>query len=234
MPGIRWVDETPEGKKRMKLIKQILPKKSIVDSFLQPRLMEAMNDVLIKALKKEIEVYKAYPKKGQYDPTTFDTRSTDTCYMGQGFKGNGFGVENWYDAELQDYRQAIGTIAHMEWGNCTLLEIWGGDHYVSHKDMVVGVMEYAFGIRATMPELHFYTNPFFKNRDSGEMILSAGVKEDQENAVHLNKIAGYIEIRDRLKKAGITNPLGLGLTKEDDPEPPKKKPRYDFDEEEDV
>lgn len=228
MPSIRWADETPDGKKRTELIKQILPKKSIIDSFLQPRLMEAMSDILIKALKKEIEVYKAYPKKGQYDPGTFDTRSTDTCFMGQGFKGNGFGVDNWYDAELQEYRKAIGTMHHMEWGNCTLLEIWGGDHYMSHKEMVVGVMEYAFGIRKTMPELHFYVNPFFKNKKSGEMVISSAVKEDRDNALHLNKIADYIEIRDRLKKAGITNPLNLGLTEEDDP-PPEKQRNFDSD-----
>lgn len=216
MPGIRWIDESPEGKKRTELIKSILPKKSIVGSFVQPRLMEATNDILIKALKKEIEIYKAYPKKGQYEPGTFDTRSTDSCFMGQGFKGNGFGIENWYDAELQDYRKAIGTIHHGEWGNCTLLEIWGGDHYVTHKEMVVGVMEYAYGLRNTMPELHFHVNPFFKNAKSGEMILSPAVKEDQDNAVHLNKLANYIEIRDRLKKAGHDKPLELGLTEEDD------------------
>src|SRR3990172_2243774 len=103
MPTFKFTDNTPEGKKRQELIEKVLPKKPIISGFLQPRLMEAMNDVLVKALKKEIEIYKVYPKKGNYDPNTFDTRSTDTCYMGQGFKGNGFGAEGWYDAELKQY-----------------------------------------------------------------------------------------------------------------------------------
>ena len=212
MPTFKFTDNTPEGKRRQELIQKVLPKKSIISEFLEPRLMEAMNDVLIKALRKEIEIYKNYPKKGEYNPNTFDTRSTDTCYMGQGFKGNGFGAEGWYDAELQAYRKAVGTIAHREWGNCTLLEIWGGDHFESHKDMVVGVMEYAHGLRSTIPEVQFYVNPLYRNNKSGKMILSESVKEDQSNAEHLNKIADYIEIRDRLKKAGETNPLNLGLT----------------------
>lgn len=230
MPTFRFTDNTPEGKKRQKLIEKVLPKKTIVSEFLQPRLMEAMSDVLVKSLKQEIEIYKAYPKRGEYNPNTFDTRSTDTCYMGQGFKGNGFGAEGWYDDELKQYRLAVGTIHHSEWGNCTLLEIWGGDHYETHKEMVVGVMEYAHGIRKTMPDVKFYINPLYKNDASGKMVLSEAVKEDHDNAKHLNKIADYIEIRDRLKKAGVNNPLELGLTEEDDPKPRNRSKRsYDDD-----
>lgn len=230
MPTFKFTDNSPEGQKRQKLIEQVLPKESIVGKFLQPRLMEAMSDILIKALKQEIEIYKAYPKAGKYNPDTFDTRSNDTCYMGQGFKGNGFGVEGWSDYELNEYRKAIGTLSHSEWGNCTLLEIWGGDHFESHKEMVTGVMEYAYGLRKTMPDVKFYVNPLYKNDASGKMILSKAVKEDHDNARHLNKIADYIEIRDRLKKAGETNPLNLGLTEEDDPKP---RQRRSYEEEED-
>lgn len=222
MPLFQYIDNSPEGKKRQALIKEVLPKVPIVDSFLQPRLMEAMDDVLIKSLKQEIEIYKAYPKPGQYNPETFDTRSNDTCFMGQGFRANGFGVEGWSDAELSDYRKAIGMISHTEWGGCTLMEIWGADHYKDYKEMVEGVMQYTWGKRKTMPELHFYINPFFKNPASGQMILSVRQQEDSENAKHLMKLASYIEIRDRLERAGEKNPLNLGLTKEEDPKPSKR------------
>lgn len=229
MPTFRFTG--PDEEKRRAIINQILPKKSIVEEFLQPRLMEAMNDILVKALKQEIEIYKAYPKRGKYNPETFDTRSTDSCYMGQGFKANGFGSEGWYDADLKEYRQAIGTMAHMEWGDCTLLEIWGGDHFESHKEMVTGVMEYAWGRRKTLPELHFYVNPFFKNHESGKMIQSASMQDDTENRLHLEKLANYIEIRDRLKKAGIDKPLQLALREEDDPKPDTDRRGQGYDDE---
>lgn len=215
MPHFKFTDDSPEGRKRTALIKSLLPKKSIIDGFLQPRLMEAMNDVLIKALKKEIEIYKAYPKVGQYVPGTFNPRSTDTCFMGQGFRGNGFGVENWSDAELAEYRKAVGTIAHTEWGNCTLLEIWGGDHFEKYPDMVKGVMAYAFGATTTMPDIQFHINPFFKNSKSGSMLLSAQVQETHEEGRRLNMIANYIQVRDMLKAAGHNRPLDLEFTSED-------------------
>lgn len=229
MPSFSF-NQSPE---RDKLIESILPKKSIVDDFLQPRLMEAMNDVLVKALKQEIEVYKKFPKQGEYKPDSFDTRSPDTCFMGQGFRANGIGMEGWYDVDLKKYRQAVGTIAHQEWGSCTLLEIWGGDHFNSHKEMVTGVMRYAWGKSKFLPDIQFYVNPFFKNSSSGQMVLSEKKKEDHENAFHMNKIASYLEIRDRMKKAGIDSPLQLGLTEEDDPQPKQYKKRYEEDEEED-
>lgn len=217
MPSFIFTDDSPEGKRRRALIESLLPKKTIVEDFLQPRLMESMNDVLIKALKQEIEIYKAYPKKGQYEIGAFDPRTTGRCFMGQGFQANGVGLEGWYDGELQEYRQAIGTMNHAEWGNATLLEIWGGDHFKDYPDMVTGVMKYAWGEQKTMPEIHFYINPFFKNNATGQMILTDEMKDDREQREHLAKLAAYIEIRDRLKKAKMTNPLNLALDEKDDP-----------------
>lgn len=217
MPTFRFESNTPEERQRRELINKILPRKTIVSDFLQPRLMEAMHDVLIKALKKEIEIYKAYPKTGKYNPNTFDTRSNDTCFMGQGFQANGLGPEGWYDADLAEYRLAIGTIAHKEWGDCTLLEIWGGDHFKDYPEMVRGVMEYAWGRRKTMPELQFHINPFFKNASSGKMQLSEQQQETTAQAKHLNKVSAYLEIRDRLEKANLKNPLDLAYDEKDDP-----------------
>lgn len=230
MPGIQFTDNSPEGKKRQELIAQVLPEKPIVEEFLQPRLMEAMEDVLVKSLKKEIEIYKAYPKSGKYDMKTFDTRSPDRCFMGQGFKWNGVGAENWTDAELQEYRRRIGTLAHMEWGDVTLLEVWGGDHFEQWPEMVQGVMRYCWGERKTLPDIQFHVNPFFKNKVTGKMVLSADMQADNTNREHLYKIAAYLEIRDRLKKAGTDKVMHLGATEEDDPKP---DPNKDWEEEDD-
>lgn len=156
-------------------------------------------------------------------------------FMGQGFQANGSGLEGWYDAELRQYRAAIGTIHHTEWGNVTLLEIWGGDHMKDHGEMVRGVMEYAHGKRKTCPAVDFFVNPFYKNEQTGQMILDAQDEEQKEEAAHLTKIADYCEIRNRLKKVKVKNPLALALKEEDD-KAAVKNSRYaynDDDEEED-
>jgi hypothetical protein len=201
MPAFIFTDNTPEGKKRRALIDSLLPKKSIVDTFLQPRLMEAMEDVLIKALKQEIEIYKAYPKKGKYQLTTFDPRSPGNCFMGQGFRGNGLGLEGWYDGELQEYRRSIGTLSHKEWGDAvTLLEVWGGDHIKDYPEMVTGVMKYCWGERKTMPEVRFYVNPFYKNASSGKMVLTEDEKAQNKEQERIMKIAAYSEVKLWMKK----------------------------------
>jgi hypothetical protein len=235
MPLISWSEgSAEEQQKRKDLIEQILPKESIVESYIEPQLMEATKDVLIKALKKEIEVYKAFPKMGKYDPNTFDTRNPSTCFMGQGFRYNTAGLEGWTDAELHRYRAAVGMIDHQEWGKTTLLEIWGADHFKEHPEMVRDVMKYAWGLRKTMPPVEFYVNPFFKNKKTGQMVLTEGDKERAAEATHLSKLGAYIEIRDRLKKAKETNPLNLGLTEADDPQPSRRgKTRIEEDDEDD-
>lgn len=232
MPTIKWDDNTPEGKAREKLIKELLPKEPLTKTYLEPELNTSMKEVLIRTLKKEIDIYTKYPKKGEYDLITFEPRNPKKCFMGQGFQANGSGLEGWYDAELRQYRAAIGTIHHTEWGNVTLLEIWGGDHMKDHGEMVRGVMEYAHGKGKTCPAVDFFVNPFYKNEQTGQMVLDDQDKEKREEIAHLNKIADYCEIRNRLKKAKVKNPLALALKEEDD-KAAVRNSRYAYDEEED-
>jgi hypothetical protein len=169
-------DKTPE---RDKLIKKVLPTETIIGSILEPAIEKRLFDVLAECIKKEIEIYRAYPK----DPSisgddkketpaemleTFDPRNNNTCYMGKAFKANREAI----DADLRDYRKAIGTIHHPVWGDCTLLEIWGGDHFEDHNEMVVGVFKYGMNLTDTCPEIKVYTNPLFKNKLSKEFKIS--------------------------------------------------------------
>lgn len=210
MATIQWSEGTKkEQQKRAKLIEKVLPETPIVDSFLQPKLMGAMKQPLLEALKQEIEIYKAYPKKGKYNPKEFNPRTNTQCFMGQGFMANGHGFEGWHDHDLNVYRKRVGTIAHKEWGDCTLLEIWAGDHFESHKKMVTGVFKYSWGDRATLPKLDFYVNPFYRNTNSGKFDLTEEIKKHKANVELLESIAGYVYIRDRMKKEGIKNPLEL-------------------------
>lgn len=148
------------------LIEAVLPKQTLVDSIIIPGLKELVNDLLVTALRAEIEIYKAFPKtNGKLDTETFDPRNHKTCFMGQGFIVRSGGIK---DADLDDYRKAVGTFHHKEWGgNATLLEIWGGDHFKKHTDMVKGVFEYCIGIRKTLPVLKFEVVPFFMNQETG-------------------------------------------------------------------
>lgn len=45
----------------------------------------------------------------------------------------------------------------------------------------------------------------------------------KKNREHLIKVANYCEIRDRMKKAGVKNPLDLALEEKDDPVKPKRR-----------
>lgn len=232
MPSIKWADNTPEGKKREELIQKLLPKEPLTITYLEPELNASMRNVLIRTLQKEIEIYKEFPRKGKYNPETLDTRNPKTCFMGQGFQANGFGLEGWYDYDLNRYRKAIGTIKHMEWGDVTLLEIWGGDHMKDHSDMVKGVMRYCYGERKTCPALDFFINPFYKNSATGIMMHDEADKERDKDAEHLLKLASYIEIRDRLKKVKAHNPLALARDEEDDLTSVRNS-RYQYDRDED-
>lgn len=209
MPNIKWIDSTPEGKKRQELIDNLLPKEPLTKTYLEPELNTSMREVLIRTLKKEIDIYKQYPKKGEYDLITFDPRNPKKCFMGQGFQANGSGLESWYDAELNHYRKSIGTISHTEWGNVTLLEIWGGDHMKDHSEMVRGVMEYAHGKKKVCPAIDFFVNPFYKNGQSGKMVHDEQDKEQLKEVDRLNKIASYIAVRNALKRTGYKSPLEL-------------------------
>lgn len=147
------------------LMNKILPKEPLTVK-LAEQVLKVSKKYLLVALKTEIEIYKAFPKRGKMDYKEFDTRNHKTCFMGQGFN-----VKNsqWGDADLVDYRKAVGTISHGSWGNCTLLEAWGGDHYDKYPEMVKGVFSYCKGTRSTLPPIQFHIFPLFKNEKSGRM-----------------------------------------------------------------
>jgi hypothetical protein len=223
MPTLKFTDSSDEGKKRDALIDSILPTTQITGNMLSDTILKRTKRDAIEMLRKEIEIYRAYPKKGEYNPDTFNSRNSKECFMGQGFTHNGRGFEGWYDYDLVRYRKAIGTIPHPTWGNCTLLEIWGGDHYEKHFRMVKNVFEYGWGKRDKMPVLKFFVNPFVKNDQSGTWDPDPVETREQDNREHLIKIANYMEIRDRMKKAGVKSPMDLAIYEVDDPVKKKQK-----------
>jgi hypothetical protein len=167
---LRYTDTSPEGKERTAKIKLILPEKTLVESFLMPK-VELMYPTLLKMLYAELEIYRAYPKKpleesgkAKVEVRTFDPRNHLTCFQGKAFrvKDNSYG-----DADLVDYRKAVGTFNHAEWGDATLMEIWGGDHFKHHQEMVTSAFKYGAGITKTRPKLKFHVNPLFMNGSSG-------------------------------------------------------------------
>lgn len=171
-------EDSPE---RDELINQVLPKQTIISEILEPLIEKRLFKELAECVRRELEIYRNYPKKISKEPLTeqvktFNPTNNGTCYMGKAFKGNDILL----DAELARYRKAIGTIPHYVWGNCTLLEIWGGDHFEDYPKMVIGAFEYGMKLRDTCPKIIFYTNPLFKNQKSKEFRLSASQIEEKE------------------------------------------------------
>jgi hypothetical protein len=192
MASIR-INGTPE---HLAAMKAVLPKKPITDE-LVPLLLKICKKPLLEALKQEIEIYKAFPKRGRMDKLTFDTTNHKTCFMGQGF--NVKSGEIFDDADLRDYRQGVGTFRHGTWGNATLLEIWGGDHFKDYKPMVRAVFSYCKGERATLPPLKFHVFPLFSNKESGRWTLD----EDDKDVflyTYLTELNGFIAMNTRNKK----------------------------------
>lgn len=192
MPSIHFTDNSDEGKARQKRIEETLPKEPIVSEDIDMKILNTNKKKLIEMLKAEIEVYKAYPRKGTYDPDNFTPRNSRKCFMGQGFTANGHGFEGWTDYDLVQYRNAVGKIEHGTWGNCTLLEIWGGDHYQSDNDMVVGVFKYCYGMRKTLPILKFNSIPFILTELTGKLTMREDEKDQAMDEYFTN--ANYIRI----------------------------------------
>jgi hypothetical protein len=172
---ISYKDMTPAGVARDAKIQEILPKVSLLESMLMPKL-DTLQPLLLKMLYAELEVYRAYPKKPLDEAgkvkialQTFDARNHTTC-----FQGKAFGVKDtiYQDGDLRDYRRAVGTFNHAEWGNATLMEIWGGDHMLSHDSMVKQAFKYGANLIDTRPALKFYVNPLFMNINSGKTLLT--------------------------------------------------------------
>lgn len=160
------MNDTPEKKHYRE---EVMPKIPLTHSILVPAIKELLHDALIQTLKAEIELYKNYPKNNaKADFDKFNPRNHKTCFMSLGFiQGNG----DFSDSDLQQYRKQIGTINHPVWGNCTLLEIWGGDHFESHQDMVRGVFSYCYHKRKTLPILKFESIPFIITEFTGTELL---------------------------------------------------------------
>ena len=181
---LRYIDTSPEGKKRTALIKEILPKESLVDTMLMPK-VEDMYPLLLKMLYAELEIYKAYPKKpleesgkAKVAVKTFDPRNHTTCFQGKAFTVKDTNVS---DGDLHDYRLAVGTFNHAEWGDATLMEIWGGDHFKDYQDMVTNAFKYGAGLIKTRPTLKFNINPLFKNGLTGKTKLTEEQRVYQED-----------------------------------------------------
>ena len=192
MASIRW-NSTPE---HIAAMKAALPDHPITDDLI-PILLKLSKKHLLAALKQEIEVYKAFPKRGRMDKLTFDTTNHKTCFMGQGF--NVRSGELYDDADLRDYRTAVGTFKHGTWGNATLLEIWGADHFKNYKPMVRGVFSYCKGERTTLPSLTFHIFPLFSNKSSGRWALDEDDK-DVFRYKYLTELNGYVAMNTRGKK----------------------------------
>ena len=96
--------------------------------------------------------------------------------MGKAFKGN----SGFTDSELSYYRKRIGTIPHPTWGDCTLLEIWGGDHIANHKKMVLDAFKYGLGLIKNCPTISIHVNPLFQNKKSGIFTVTEEEKEEAE------------------------------------------------------
>lgn len=214
MPLIHWKDESPAGKAREESINKLLPKKGLVQAYLEPKLMASMKAPLLRLLRKEIRIYRDFPKKGNYKPQEFEPRNPRKCFMGQGFTANTSGVEGWTDFDLKRYREAVGTIHHPEWGECTLLEIWAADHFEKYPKMVSETFMYCWGDYPRLPELDFYINPFYKNKKTGKMQKDEVMKDEEIAAKWLIKIGHYLEIRDLMKKYKVKNPMHVPYEKE--------------------
>jgi hypothetical protein len=223
MPSIKWTDDSPEGRAREELIKSILPAQPITGAGIHDKILKSTKKQALEMLRQEIEIYRAYPKKGTYDPDKFTPRNSRQCFMGQGFTFNGHGFEGWTDYDLVQYRKAVGTIEHETWGDVTLLEIWGGDHFEKWSKMVKAVFDYGWGKTDKLPKLDFHVNPFAKNGKSGTWDPDPDEIYQKEHREHMTKIAHYLEIRDRMKKAGVKSPMDLAIKEEDDPKKPKRK-----------
>lgn len=148
----------------------------MIATILEPEIETRLFDVLAKCIRQELEIYRNHPKRVEKKSDiveTFDPRDNKTCFMGKGFKANADIV----DSELAIYRKKIGTVPHFVWGDCTLMEIWGGDHFEEHNEMVVDAFKYGMNLIDECPEIKVFVNPLFKNKRSKEFKISEAEQE---------------------------------------------------------
>lgn len=186
--NVKFISKDHE--KRTEEINKILPKETIIATTLEPAIEKRLFDIIAMCVEKELAIYRQYPKRKNISADketpkemieTFDPRNNDTCFMGKGFRSNG----DITDSELNDYRKAIGTIHHPIWGDCTLLEIWGGDHFEEHNEMVISAFKYGIGMIDTCPEIKVHVNPLFQNKKSKDFKLSAAQQEYRDEMDNL-------------------------------------------------
>lgn len=160
-------------------IQRLLPENPIID-IVHKKIEKLLYPTIVKAIKQELEIYRAYPKRMPEKPKeatkTFDTRNSRTCFMGKGFKSNDILV----DSELTEYRNRVGTVNHPEWGNATLLEIWGADHFAKYPKMVKAIFSYGVGLRETMPGIKIHVNPLIHTSNSGKTKYTKEEIEDKK------------------------------------------------------
>lgn len=172
-------NDTPE---RAALRKEILPKQDMIEAIMIPALKSKMKSVFVDILKQEIEIYKAFPKSGKMDVKTFDTRNHKTCFQGQAHDVKNGPVQS---ADLAEYRQAVGTLPHSVWGRCTLLEIWGADHFEKFPLMVTNVFRYCKGELKNCPTVKFEVMPLFNYSETGKYKTD---EDDREVALNRYRI----------------------------------------------
>lgn len=198
-------NDSPE---RNAKIKEVLPKETIISTVLEPDIERTLFKTLAKCIRQELEIYRAYPKNSRLSPyeiespkemqNTFDPRTNEKCFMGKAFRSN----SEAQDSELVDYRKAIGTIKHPVWGDCTLLEIWGGDHFEDYSEMVLGAFKYGMNMSDVCPKVIVYTNPLFQNKKSKQFKLSPAqqqYKDDMEVLLAKAMIFGVREPKESMK-----------------------------------
>lgn len=204
--NIRFVDCSPEGKLRAAAIKELLPKETLLDTILMPNI-DKLYPVLLKMLYAELEVYRAYPKKPLDESgkvklalKTFDCRNHTTCFQGKAFNVTD---HTYGDGDLADYRKAVGTFNHAEWGDATLMEIWGGDHMKDYPDMVRQAFKYGANLIKTRPVLKFHINPLFMNVKSGKTVLTDEQKiyKYDEDLLLAKAMAWGVRTEEEAKKA---------------------------------
>ena len=194
MPILHMIDAQRDA-----AIDALLPKKSFIDRYVSPVLKKIMGDPLMRALKAELKLYRKFPKTGKYKPLEFDPRNNSTCFMGHGFDHNGNGMlEAWTSHDLKLYRGRIGTLPHKKWGNCTLLEIWGADHFKAYPDMVKAAYDYGWGQLNRMPKLQFHFLPF---------VIEAGTSNWERKQIDDDRDKYQDDMIDHLVEAKVANRL---------------------------
>ena len=197
---LNYVGDDAENRKE--IIEKILPKETIISSILEPSIESKLFGLLAKCIREELEIYRKFPKKTfstenpKEQVKTFDPRNNGTCFMGKGFRAN----SEVTDKDLVNYRKAIGTINHPIWGDCTLLEIWGGDHFEEYNKMVVGAFKYGMNLTDKCPVIKVHVNPLFQNRKSKEMLLTDAQKQYKKDMEMLMAKAMVYGVKEPKKR----------------------------------